>query len=73
MRLCTIILASFFLLSACASGDSVTTDCLVTRDWSRAEQSQIADAYDGLPADSILRQVVREWISLHKQAEACNK
>jgi hypothetical protein len=51
------------LLASCAS----TSSCPplpVPRDWTRAEQAQIAKEHNALPPDSILRAVLEEWVSL---------
>lgn len=74
MRFPMAILA-IFILAGCAwfapDPAPVAITCVKVKTWSRADQNAIAEQYAALPADSLLRPVVREWIGLHKQAESC--
>lgn len=59
------------LLTACAAATVVETQCLPMVQYSPAENLQIHAAYDGLPAGSILRRVVQDYLTLRDVNRAC--
>jgi hypothetical protein len=64
MKLIRIIPPIFLLMLASCASTSSCPPLPVPRDWTRAEQAQIAKEHNALPPDSILRAVLEEWVSL---------
>lgn len=58
-------------LAACAAATVVETQCLPMATYTSAEQAALSTAYHGLPADSILRRVVMDYLALRDANRAC--
>ena len=72
-----ILCAALLALCACSAltpdPAPMTFVCAEYHVWSAAEQKRIDEVYNTLRGGNadLIKAVLREWISLHRQAESC--
>jgi hypothetical protein len=74
-----VLFLTILSLSACsylnADSASVARVCPAVHVWSKEDQKRLAAYYAGISGTDapLVKEVFKEWISLHRQAESCQE
>lgn len=62
------------LMASCASATpplDVTVKCPPLREWSKTDQTALADAMSNIPRESVIWAVITDWITTRDAIRAC--